>query len=185
MVTLYERLPDRVRVGGRTYRIHPEFDRVLEAFDTFSHPWDNAEKVDYACWLLIRGRPPDKAAALNAVYDLLIEPKRASGQKTFDFVQDAPLIYAAFMQAYHIDLYNERLHWWKFIALLNALPSSTRFAEVVGIRTRPVPKATKHNQEQIGELMKAKAQYALHLSAEEREAQLQAGLAKLVQSIVG
>lgn len=182
MVTLYSRLPDRIEVDGRKYRLKPSFDRVLETFDVFTRDWPDADKIDYACWLLIRGRPRNKVTALNAAYDALIEPKKADGPKTFDFVQDAPLIYAAFMQAYGIDLFQQRIHWWRFINLLNALPSDTRFVEVVSIRAKPLPKPTKHNQNEIENLLRAKAKYGLAISQEDREKQFQAGLAKIAQA---
>ncbi len=182
MVTLYSRLPDRIEVGGKRYKINPQFDRVLETFDVFTRDWPDADKIDYACWLLIKGRPRNKAAALNAAYDALIEPRKAEGPKAFDFVQDAPLIYAAFAQAYGIDLFEQRIHWWKFIQLLNALPSDTRFVEVVNIRTKPLPTPTKHNQKEIENLLRAKAKYSLVMSQEEREKQFKDGLAKIAKA---
>lgn len=182
MVTLYSRLPDRIEVDGKTYKINPQFDRVLETFDVFTRDWPDADKIDYSCWLLIQGQPRDKGAVLNAAYDVLIEPKKADGPKAFDFIQDAPLIYAAFLQAYGIDLFEQRIHWWKFISLLNALPSDTRFVEVVNIRTKPLPKPTKHNQKEIDNLLRAKAKYGLVMTQEEREKQFRSGLAKIAQA---
>lgn len=186
MVTLFSKPPTHIEVDGRRYLLRPSFDRVLETFDVFGdvfgRDWSDIDKIDYACWLLIQGRPRNKVAALNAAYDTLIEPQKADGPKCFDFVQDAGLIYAAFVQAYGIDLFEQRIHWWKFIQLLNALPSDTRFVEIVGIRTKPVPKPTKYNQKEIENLLRAKAKYGLVLTQEEREKQFQAGLAKIVQA---
>ncbi len=184
MVTLFYKPPEHVEVDGKRYRLKPSFDRVLETFDVFTRDWPDADKIDYSCWLLIHGRPRDKAAALNAAYDVLIEPRKADGQKCFDFIQDAPLIYAAFMQAYGIDLFEQRIHWWKFITLLNALPSDTRFVEVVNIRTKPLPTPTKHNQKEIENLLRAKAKVGLVMSQEERERQFKDGLAKIAQAFI-
>ncbi|HFU1090267.1 TPA: Gp15 family bacteriophage protein [Streptococcus suis] len=50
---------------------------------------------------------------------------------------DGDYIYSSFLQAYQIDLIEVQgiLHWQKFYALLNGLPSDTKFAEVIKIRT--------------------------------------------------
>lgn len=50
---------------------------------------------------------------------------------------DGDYIYSSFLQAYQIDLIEVQgiLHWQKFFALLNGLPSDTKFAEVIRIRT--------------------------------------------------
>ena len=74
-----------------------------------------------------------------------------------------PFIYAAFRQAYGIDLFQEqgKLQWWEFVALLGALPSDTRLSNIIDIRIRPVPAPNGRNQEQISALLKLKAQYAI------------------------
>ena len=60
-------------------------------------------------------------------------------EKDFDFEMDSSLIYAAFMQVYHIDLQTEKdMHWWKFKSLLNGLTDDTTFSKVRDIRTRDI-----------------------------------------------
>ena len=54
-----------------------------------------------------------------------------------DFKIDENLIYAAFRQAYNIDLYDleqEELHWYKFKALLDGIPPNTALSKVIEIR---------------------------------------------------
>ena len=41
-----------------------------------------------------------------------------------DFVEDMDYIEASFMSDYHIDLANEKMHWWKFYKLINGLSNS-------------------------------------------------------------
>ena len=57
----------------------------------------------------------------------------------------------------------------EFQALLAALPEGSRYSEVVGIRAREMPPATKYNQAEREWLAKAKAACALEMSEDERE----------------
>ena len=102
-------------------------------------------------------------------------------------MQDAEYIYAGFMQAYRIDLLDQlgKLHWWKFNALLKSLPQDTKFQEIVQIRLRPMPKATKYNAEERQNLLKLKAEYRLEISEKERKENLQNGLRNLASALIG
>lgn len=85
--------------------------------------------------------------------------------KVFDFKVDAERIYASFMMDYGIDLFEEqgKMHWKKFIALLNGLSERTPFMQVVNIRTMEVPK--KDNRDSFEKyrqkILRAKRKYAL------------------------
>lgn len=52
-----------------------------------------------------------------------------------DFACDADYLTAAFQQAYDIDLTAERIHWWRFLALLRGLPEETTMAKIMSWRT--------------------------------------------------
>nr|DAX95360.1 MAG TPA: hypothetical protein [Caudoviricetes sp.] len=75
-------------------------------------------------------------------YDLAGNPMKTtasnSGQEKapYDIRYDGDYIYASFLQAYGIDLFDVqgKLHWKKFNALLSGLPEGTKFMEVVKIR---------------------------------------------------
>jgi hypothetical protein len=54
----------------------------------------------------------------------------------------------------------------EFSELLNGLPEGSRYAEVLGIRSRPMPKPTKYNAEQRATLTRAKQIFALHAENE-------------------
>lgn len=180
---LYDRLPESVFVDGKEYQINPSFDRVLEAFDILKNDWTQKQKIDYLFFLFVGERECDKKEkVVQAVFELLIEPGR-EGQKAFDFEQDAAYIYAAFMQAYNIDLFQERdrLHWWSFCALLQGLPDNTRLSEIAQIRIKPMPKATKYNAEERRQLSKLKVLYRLKTSEIERESMYQNALREIVR----
>ena len=114
-------------------------------------------------------RPRNVFKVCEAVKGLLFTaPRKNGGQRVTDWVQDAPLIRTAFRQAYGIDLYRDKLHWFEFTELLNAIPEGNRYSEVIGIRARPLPAPTKYNQKEREWLMKAKADCALQIDEDER-----------------
>ena len=41
-----------------------------------------------------------------------------------DFLQDMDYIEASFMSDFHIDISEEKMHWWKFMKLINGLSNS-------------------------------------------------------------
>ena len=75
-------------------------------------------------------------------YDLAGNPMKTTAsddtkQRTpYDIRYDGDYIYASFLQAYGIDLFDVQgeLHWKKFNALLSGLPEGTKFMEVIKIR---------------------------------------------------
>lgn len=75
-------------------------------------------------------------------YDLAGNPMKTTAsngeqeQAPYDIRYDGDYIYASFLQAYDIDLFDVQgeLHWKKFNALLSGLPEGTKFMEVIKIR---------------------------------------------------
>lgn len=161
-------LPVRVTLSGRVYRIRPTVKRVLAALDALED--DGllyADRARLFVWLVYRfPRPRATEEAVNAALDLLREEppyRRMDGPETLSLDQDAALIVAAFRQLYGIDLPGEagRLDWRVFQALLSGITDGTRIGEIMGIRARKLPRWTAYNGEQIRELQKLKAVYAL------------------------
>lgn len=181
MANIFTPLPYEVLVKGRIYTLTPHFDNVLQMYQAIEG-LDTWDKPEVMLSYLVKQDVKPSLELLQAVSKVLFPPSKGSGEKAFDFVQDSALIYAAFMQAYHIDLIEEqgKLHWWKFQSLLNGLPSNTRFSEIVAIRMKPIPAPTKYNQQEREELMRLKSLYAVKLSAEERQEQLQQSLRNVV-----
>lgn len=75
-------------------------------------------------------------------YDLAGNPMKTTAsddtkqRAPYDIRFDGDYIYASFLQAYGIDLFDVqgKLHWKKFNALLSGLPEGTKFMEVIKIR---------------------------------------------------
>lgn len=95
------------------------FNEVFEEHISLSEVEDNHVEYDLA------GNPM-KTTASNG----------KQGQAPYDIRYDGDYIYASFLQAYGIDLFDVQggLHWKKFNALLSGLPEGTKFMEVIKIR---------------------------------------------------
>jgi hypothetical protein len=183
---LQDTLPDGVTVDGRFYKLDFDFRNVLRMIDILDDDDLMPDAQEYNAVRCLTKHPRNVHKVLEAVNVLLFDhsPKKDS-QKVTDFVQDAGMIRAAFRQAYGIDLYTEKLHWIAFTELLNAIPEGNRYAEVVGIRARPIPAPTKWNQEERQWLLKAKAEYAIHLSDKEQQRRYQDDVAKIFSGLMG
>ena len=183
---LQDTLPDGVTVDGRFYKLDFDFRNVLRMIDILDDDDLMPDAQEYNAVRCHTKHPRNVHKVLEAVKALLFDhsPKKDS-QKVTDFVQDAGMIRAAFRQAYGIDLYTEKLHWIAFTELLNAIPEGNRYAEIVGIRARPIPAPTKWNQEERQWLLKAKAEYAIHLSDKEQQRRYQEDVAKIFSGLMG
>lgn len=187
-MTFCDDLPVSVEYRGRCYGIRPEFDNVLCALRTLDDTsLTPAERRDIALTYLVDGRFPRHdgllAAVLN-VLDLMPKGKKSDNVKTLDLFYDTPYIYAAFLQAYGIDLFEERgrLHWLKFHALLSSVPSGTRLYEVMRVRGEEIPPADKHNGKQREALIKAKMHYKLPVTEAEARSSFENAFVGLISS---
>lgn len=196
-MTLYDKLPRHVLFQGEKIGIRPEFARVLLCLKISADPvLSDLEKLELCLQILVRHRAripkndTDKAALFQAVFDFLadVEKKQSHSMKVFDFEQDAAYIYAAFYQCYHIDLLSKtgrKLHWHQFISLFGGLSEDTRLMQIISIRSRPMPKATKYNADERKALARLKSQYRLKLTEEERKKQFEDGLINIASVLRG
>ena len=186
---LNERLVYKIRVGKRTYRLKPDFRNVLQMFDILNDKsLTEAARIDLAARCIVK-RPPRNlrdqlAVFLTARAALTNTPKKPGGEKVTDFEQDADMIRAAFRQAYGIDLFREKLHWQEFTELLNNLPSGTRYADIIEIRAKPLPEATKWNGKQRQALIEAKMKFAVGKTEDEVKKGYARGVNMLANSLL-
>lgn len=98
-----------------------------------------------------------------------IVKKEKKKKQIYSFEQDDFLIYSAFMEQYHIDLNEVKLHWWKFKAMFNGLNDDILFSKVMGYRSIDLSKIKdKKQREHYANLQK---HWALidNRSSEEKE----------------
>lgn len=191
MPKLFDAHPSRVEYLGREYPFNASFDRILEAFSIYKAPeYTPAQKLDYVTFLLLGDDAPRDPGLINAVFKAITTGETGGdGQRTFDFEQDADAIFASFLQVYGINLRAVRgkMHWCDFSAAVKGLLQGPvcPLSQLVHIRTCPIPKPNKHNQEQIQAIMKAKAKCRLKLTPEEEQAQYQRSLQRLAANLMG
>ena len=183
---LQDRLPEGVTVDGKFYKMDFDFRNVLRMMDEMARKDIMQDAKEYRALKCLCRRPRNVQKVLAAVYAVLFEEvPKSEGPKVTDFVQDAGLIRAAFMQSYGIDLYHDRLHWIAFRELIGALPDGSRYREIVGIRARPIPAPTKWNGEERAWLMKAKAEVALRIGDdEERQEKYRQDVAEVAAALL-
>lgn len=182
---LQDSLPDGVTVDGRFYKLDFDFRNVLKMMEELDRDDIMPEARQYNALKCLMKHPRKVPKILDAVRVLLFPEKpKKDTKKVTDFVQDAGMIRAAFRQAYGIDLYREKLHWIEFSELLNAIPEGNRYMEVIGIRARPMPMATKWNAEERQWLLQAKADVAIHLSEKEQKKQYEADVGKVFAGLM-
>lgn len=78
--------------------------------------------------------------------------RRSMAAKAYDWEQDAPLILAAFQQAYGMNLTEEHIHWWRFRALFDNLPADCRLCKIMEYRvanTEGLPERTRAYYEKM------------------------------------
>lgn len=168
---LYERLPNNIEIDGRKYRLKLDFRNVLRMMDVMDRKDILPMARDYLALKCVMRRPPNdcKKALYYVCRFLFGENKHTEGKRVTSFAQDADMIRAAFMQEYGINLFRDKLNWFEFCAFLYNLPNGSKYTEIVNIRGREIPPATKYNKAEREALIKAQAAYAIEYSEEERE----------------
>lgn len=119
-----EKLPTTVWENGEAYKINSDYRAVLRVFRMMGDP--EIAEADKP-WLLRILFYPEKVPAnaeehFGRFVRMGMEPEPGTSEKDFDYEQDAPEIWSAFMQTYGIDLTTvEYLHFWQFKMLLDGL----------------------------------------------------------------
>lgn len=164
MLDLSRKLTDKLVIDDKEYALDLSFNNVLKLFEMWRDE-DVPEfvKPHFGIRILTGETLEDftveeMAEIFNEVfeehislsevednhveYDLAGNPMKTTAsdeskeKAPYDIRYDGDYIYASFLQAYGIDLfdYQGKLHWKKFNALLSGLPEGTKLMEVIKIR---------------------------------------------------
>ena len=187
MLSLGYPTENEIEINGKVYPVDMSYDNIIRLFDLLEDKTIeelhkviigmkilldcNVLKVDETCDLetFIAAFVTIKTEFIidkgngEPLVDLQGNPMpQPKNKELYSLNHDADYIYASFVQAYGIDLIEVRgeLDWRKFNALLQGLPSNTRFKEVVDIRQRPFATG-KDSQKENKNLRDLKNMYAL------------------------
>ena len=165
---LQERLPNHIKVGKRNVRVNLDFRNVLNMIDILAQKDLMPEARE---WLALKCicRHPVKGMMPVVRKMLFAGAKENNEDRITDFVQDADLIRAAFLQEYGINLFREKLHWFEFSCLLSCIPEGSKYSSILSIRAKPMPEPNKYNEKERVWLANAKAEFALKLTEEEQQ----------------
>lgn len=197
MLDLSRKLTDKLVIDDEEYPLNLSFNNVLKLFEMWRDE-DVPEfvKPHFAIRILTGETLEDftveeMAEIFNEVfeehislstvednhveYDLAGNPMKTTAsngkqeQAPYDIRYDGDYIYASFLQAYGIDLFDVQgeLHWKKFNALLSGLPEGTKLMEVIKIRKwKPQKGDSAEYKEEMRRLQK---DYALPNDVIEKE----------------
>lgn len=155
---MFERLPCFVFLENRKYKINVDFRKMI-SFEQIvqDKTKSKAEKIKKGIQLFYPAFYKDidfyylqtdlelyKEACEKLIWfykcgrkDYLSEKstgKSIPSNKIFSYEYDDEYIYGAFYQEYNIDLSYQKVHWWKFKALLKSLKDDVVFEKIQGYR---------------------------------------------------
>lgn len=165
--------PEAVKVDGAFFAIRTDFRNWI----LFSRMIRERHALTDFDFLYTDGIPEDRGAGLDALLDFYLDRQElprvfggGDGKEVVSYEHDAPLIYAAFLERYGIDLtdIDTRLHWHKFKALMSCL-HDTKFNEVVGYRC--YDESDKGDWKKNMKLNQKRWEIPEKLDAEQQEAQ--------------
>ena len=149
---LTEDLPKSVRIHGKEYPIQCDFRIGIKLDGILRSELEDQEKIKRMLVLYFKDNiPPDIPAAIDKIIwfyrcgelldneDEEKKKRRYIRRKSKDpacvLTQDAPYVYAAFMDQYGIDLTSVTfMHWWKFMALFESLGDETKMSKIMYYR---------------------------------------------------
>lgn len=156
---LIDPLPTTVMIVGEDVPIAFDF-RTGILFESMMQDGSLSRDEKSICTMQLwypQGLPDDQERTILEATDQLIwfyhcgklpgHPQRGNQQeekgnakglsrRVYDFDVDAPLIYAAFLTQYHVDLQDvENLHWWKFCAMFEGLHEEHQISKIMGYRS--------------------------------------------------
>lgn len=169
---LTEDLPKSVRIHGKEYPIQCDFRIGIKLDGILRSELEDQEKIKRMLVLYFKDNiPPDIPAAIDKiiwfyrcgeVLDNEDEEKkkrryirRRSKDPACVLTQDAPYVYAAFMDQYGIDLTSVTfMHWWKFMALFESLGDETKMSKIMYYRQASTSGMSKERRAFINEMKK-------------------------------
>ena len=141
---LTEELPKMVCIHGKEYPIQCDFrigikldgilrsemedqekiEQMLRLYYVDDIPTDIPAAIDKIVWFYRCGELPDDTDDEKKKRRYI---RRKSKDPACVLTQDAPYVYAAFMDQYGVDLTSVGfMHWWKFMALFESLGDGTK-----------------------------------------------------------
>lgn len=169
-------LPQSLYIGGVSYPIDWDFRAGIRVRQMFSDPYLTARPqklLSYIARVLFFGAEMPFGQELTWLVPVLwyltdgrMSPERLQqrlvrrqtlggecsdpgGEETFSYLSDMPEVYAAFLSAYRIDLFEAKLHLWQFDALFAALEDTCALRRISALRAMSVGEVCEEVRPQL------------------------------------
>ncbi len=154
---MFNKLPYFVILQGKKYKINVDFRNMI-SFENIvqDKSLDKSKKIEYGLrhfypaffyahnYIELLKNPILYREASNKLiwfykcsredYHKIKGSGRVSNREIYSYEYDDEYIYGAFLEQYKIDLSKDRVHWWKFKALLKSLKDDTEFVKIKSYR---------------------------------------------------
>ena len=178
---MFNRLPYFVVLKGKKYKINVDYRKMI-SFENkvLDKKASNQEKIEYGLKIfypyfnydyseLLQDPDLYKQACKKLIwfytcgrsnYHKISGQEKNGKRQIYSYEFDDEYVYGAFYEQYGIDLAYDKVHWWKFKALLKSLKDDTQFEKIKSYR------AYNGNDKDI---LKLKEYWQLPLPVEEQE----------------
>lgn len=156
-MTMFNKLPYFVYLENRKYKINVDFRNMISFEKTVQNKsTSDSEKIKHIlrhfyfdfkrkeCYqnLLSNSRLYKEACEKfiwfykcgREDYHKTSNVNKVKNSEIYSYDHDDEYIYGAFFEQYGIDLSYDKVHWWKFKALLKSLKENTEFVKIKGYR---------------------------------------------------
>lgn len=163
MNLLIDGVPKEIYIDSLKYNINYDFRYGL-LFEELMNDMtiSDSEKFTLAVKLYLENQYVENyEEAITQIFNFYLcgatprKPKKKKRKNpVFSYEEDAGLIFAAFKEVYNIDLVEDKIHWWKFRALFDALPDTCQFRKVVGYRAIEIRNDMSNSEKKFYKEMK-------------------------------
>lgn len=157
-MNMFNKLPYFIKLQGKKYKINVDFRNMISFENKIQDKSVNElEKLEYGLrhfyldffdvknyQLLLSNEELYKEACEKMLWfykcgrenyhKTKSGNEKSSKKEIYSYKYDDEYIWAAFYELYRIDLTVDKLHWWKFKAILNSLPENTKFERIKSYR---------------------------------------------------
>lgn len=123
--------PEYVEIEGKKYKINTDYRIAIEcneiALDKTIDDEERALAIIYKLYGkegLLDKENHQRLLELAQKYLACGKELDTKGEPDMDFKQDMGIIEISFLSDYHMDLQNEKMHWWKFNEAISGLSNS-------------------------------------------------------------
>lgn len=180
---------ETITLDGQPYGIHTDFKDWMDFYILLSKAKEDTDAIITALQIVmvdmpgedydeladellafLRNEAPagpqeDDPGAPQLMRDVVNNKKEGSAApwrpRVLDYEADGNLIYAAFMQAYGIDLAETSMHWHRWLALFDGLPDNCKLRRVMGWRATTPEDLAKMSKDEAEHVREMQRLYAL------------------------